>query len=60
MGAEQRMSELKDINTLQEAADWLQMHYMTLQRMVKKGDLPAIKIAGRWKITREALEGLFK
>ena len=52
---------MKDIMTLQEAAEYLQVHEMTLYRWAKRGLVPgAVKLGGRWRIQRAKLEqGLF-
>lgn len=42
--------------TLQEAAERLNVHYMTAYRWVRRGDLPAFKTGGRLRVRREDLE----
>jgi excisionase family DNA binding protein len=42
--------------TLQEAADLLGVHYMTAYRYVRLGLLPADKIGGTWRVSREDLD----
>jgi excisionase family DNA binding protein len=42
--------------TLQEAAERLNVHYMTAYRWVRRGDLPAFKTGGRLRIRTEDLE----
>jgi len=44
--------------TLQEAADKLGVHYMTVYRYVRLGRLPARKADGVWEIDAADLEGL--
>lgn len=44
--------------TLQEAADQLGVHYMTVYRYVRLGRLPAQKVGGTWEIDPADLEGL--
>lgn len=39
-----------DLLTLQQAADRLQVHYMTAYRWVRRGDLPAFKTGGRLRV----------
>lgn len=40
----------EDLLTLQQAADRLQVHYMTAYRWVRRGDLPAFKTGGRLRV----------
>lgn len=44
--------------TLQEAADQLGVHYMTVYRYVRLGRLPARKVSGQWQVAAGDLEGL--
>lgn len=44
--------------SLQEAADWLGVHYMTVYRYVRHGRLPATKSGGTWQVAVSDLEGL--
>lgn len=44
--------------TLQEAADQLGVHYMTVYRYVRLGRLPAEKVGGTWEVDPADLEGL--
>lgn len=44
--------------TLQEAADHLGVHYMTVYRYVRLGRLPAQKRGGTWEVESADLEGL--
>lgn len=49
----------KKVLTLPEAAKYLQVHPVTLYRLLKTGRLPgAFKIGRVWRINREALEHL--
>ena len=45
-------ANLDDIRllTLTEAADILQVSTRTLQRMIRSGKLPALKVGGQWRI----------
>lgn len=43
---------------LQEAADRLGVHYMTVYRYVRTGRLPAVKQDGDWRVEPAAVEGL--
>ena len=41
--------------TLSEAADILQVSTRTLQRMIRSGKLPALKVGGQWRVRGELL-----
>ena len=41
--------------TIQEAADILKVHYMTIYRLVNAGDIDASMVAGCWRIPSIAL-----
>jgi len=43
---------------LQEAADRLGVHYMTVYRYIRTGRLPAVKEGGQWRIERAAVDRL--
>jgi excisionase family DNA binding protein len=45
-----------DLLTLQEAAEALDVHYMTAYRWVRQGDLPAVKDGGRLRVRRDDLD----
>ena len=44
--------------SLQEAADRLGVHYMTVYRYVRTGRLPAVKEAGEWRVERSDVDRL--
>ncbi len=44
--------------SLQEAADVLDVHYMTMYRYVRLGLLPAHKVGGSWQVANEDVEAL--
>ncbi len=39
-----------------EVASLLQLHAMTVYRLVREGKLPGFKVGGRWRFHRSALE----
>jgi excisionase family DNA binding protein len=41
--------------TLTEAAQVLQVSTKTLQRMIRSGDLPALKVGGQWRLRESQL-----
>ena len=49
------MSELPEILTIEQAADLLQVSVRTLQRMVKKGQVPGRQIGSQWRFDQDQL-----
>jgi len=45
---------------IREAAQYLGVEYKTVWRMVRKGDLPAAKIGGVYRIRKEDIDALFE
>lgn len=41
--------------TLSEAAELLHVSTRTLQRMIRKNDLPALKVGGQWRVRESQL-----
>ena len=41
--------------TLPEAADLLQVSPRTLQRMIRRNELPAFKVGGQWRVRESQL-----
>lgn len=41
---------------LRRVAKMLDMHYQTVWRLVKEKKLPAVKIAGSWRVRQEDLD----
>ena len=41
--------------TLSEAAHLLQVSTKTLQRMIRSGELPALKVGGQWRLRESQL-----
>lgn len=44
-----------DIMTLSEAARRLGIHYKTARALVGRGDLPAFRVGGSWRVAKAAL-----
>lgn len=42
--------------TLSEAAQLFQVSTRTLHRMIRSGDLPALKVGGQWRVRETQLE----
>lgn len=45
-----------DIMTLREVAQYLGLHVMTVYKLTRGGQVPAIKIGGQWRFKRDVLE----
>ena len=41
--------------TPQEVADLFKLHYNTIRRMIREGELPAEKIGRQWRIRKDDL-----
>ena len=48
-------SESLRLLTLSEAAQVLHVSTKTLQRMIRSGDLPALKVGGQWRLRESQL-----
>lgn len=53
-------SEYPEILTLQQAATMLQLSERTIQRMLKKGEIPGTQVGGQWRFDREQLRALVR
>lgn len=57
-----QMSEKLDkpLYTINEAKELLSVSDDTIRRMIKAGELDAVKVRGTWRIRRESLEKYLK
>jgi excisionase family DNA binding protein len=51
----ERTNESLQLLTLTEAAQLLHVSTKTLQRMIRSGDLPALKVGGQWRLRESQL-----
>jgi excisionase family DNA binding protein len=51
----ERTNETLQLLTLTEAAQLLHVSTKTLQRMIRSGDLPALKVGGQWRLRESQL-----
>jgi excisionase family DNA binding protein len=51
-----RPTELASVLTITEVAEILRMHSSTIYRLVKRGDLPGLKIGAVWRVNRESID----
>ncbi len=43
------------VMTVKEVAKYLDVHSMTIYKLVKKGEIPAFKVGGQWRFREVAL-----
>jgi len=46
----------KEIMTVKQVAEYLQMDEHTIYKLARSGQIPAIKIAGQWRFKREVID----
>ena len=46
----------KEIMTVKQIAQYLQMDEHTIYRLARSGQIPAIKIAGQWRFKRDVID----
>lgn len=59
----ENMSEEREtppIMTLQEVADYLGLHYLTIYRLIQEKKIPAAKIGGSWRFRKDVLDEWIK
>jgi excisionase family DNA binding protein len=49
------MSDYPEIMTMPQAAEFLQVSTRTLQRMVKRGEIPGRQVGSQWRFDRDQL-----
>ena len=49
---------MEKLLAIKEAAHVMNVHPRTVNRMINRGELPAVKVAGRWRIKPEAVKAL--
>ncbi len=52
------MSVVRDVMTPKQVAEYLQLHPMTVYRFISKGEIPASKIGGQYRIKRKDIDKL--
>jgi len=45
-----------EVLTLHQVASLLQLHSSTIYRMVKRGEIPAVKVGRVWRFSKDALD----
>lgn len=52
----ERRRERTQIMTPKEAAKYLGFHLVTIYRLLKKHEVPAVKIGGQWRFKKDVLD----
>ena len=50
------MAKSKQVMTVKDVADYLDVHPMTIYKYVKKGKIPAFKIGANWRIRKDSIQ----
>ncbi len=50
------MTMASEILTIEQVAQLLHLHVMTVYRLAKNGKLPCFKVGNRWRFQKHALE----
>jgi excisionase family DNA binding protein len=54
------MGTFPEVMSLQQAADYLHISYVTALRWVTRGELPARKLGGVWRVSKKAVDAIFE
>ena len=49
-----------EIMTMQQLSEYLQISQRSVHRMIKRGDIPAIKVTSRWRFERSKINEWIK
>lgn len=50
------MPQRDPIMTVDEVAEYLSLHPLTVRRLARDGEIPAFKVGRQWRIKRELLD----
>jgi excisionase family DNA binding protein len=53
-------SSEKDIMTVREVAEYLRLNEMTIYRLARKGEVPALKVGRTWRFKKELIDEWFR
>ena len=45
--------------TVKQVSEYLQMNRMTIYKMARKGDIPALKIGSEWRFKKELIDKMW-
>jgi excisionase family DNA binding protein len=54
------VTKAKQVMTVKDIAEYLDMHPMTIYKFVKEGKIPAFKVGTSWRIKRESMQKWIK
>lgn len=54
------MSEEKEIMTVRQVAEYLQMDEHTIYKLARSGQIPSVKIAGQWRFKKDLIDDWIK
>jgi len=54
------MTKSKQVMTVKDMADYMDMHPMTIYKYVKDGKIPAFKIGSSWRIRNDSIQKWIK
>ncbi len=46
----------REIMKVDEASEYLQIHQMTLYRLMKQNKIPAFRVGGQWRLKRDHID----
>lgn len=50
------MSEMSELMTSQQVADYLRIHVVTVTKLAREGKIPGLKLGNQWRFRRDLLE----
>ena len=50
------MAKLDPIMTIDQVAEYLNLHPLTIRRLARDGEIPAFKVGRQWRVKRELLD----
>ena len=50
------MAKSKQVLTVRDVAEFMDVHPMTIYKYVKEGKIPAFKIGANWRIRRDSIK----
>jgi len=48
--------EVKEIMTVKQVAEYLQMDEHTVYKLARSGQIPSLKIAGQWRFKKDVID----
>ncbi len=54
------MDEKETIMTIEDVAEYLQLHPLTVRRLARENQLPITKIGRQWRTSRQVIDAWFE